>query len=183
MAKGKTNWCQKWGCGSFVALPRDVLRSHTYANLSPTANKLLSDLLSQYTGNNNGDLCAAMTLMKLRGWSSNCQLTKSRNELLLKGLVAQSRQGGRNNPTLFSVTFYSIDECRNKKTGLSRHEVLATSKPANTWKKFEPAKPVMNLKEAQKAQKKINAEENISSLDRQIKQMQAGIKHWEKRKN
>ena len=41
--------------------------------LSPRATKLLIDLLAQYRGYNNGDLCAPLSLMRERGWNSSDQ--------------------------------------------------------------------------------------------------------------
>ena len=155
-----------WGEGSYVSLPHQVLRSAGYANLSAWSVKLLNDLLSQYRGYNNGDLCAAMTILKQRSWKSNATLSRARKELLEKGFIAQSKQGGRNNPTLFSVTFYRVDECINKSTKLSRHEVMPTTKPANTWLKFEPKScRGMGLKSAQKKQSDIEAGKNILDLE------------------
>lgn len=184
---------QPWGGGGYVALPHAALRSHTYGNLSAGATKLLNDLLSQYYGSNNGNLCAAMTLMKKRGWKSNSMLTRARKELEEKGLISQSRQGGRHKPTLYSITLYWIDECFNKKTKQSSHEVEPTKKPANSWAHLEPdIEPVVDLKTAQKKQKAIEAESNILQLEKQIaanpnakdvKQMEAGIDHWKAQKN
>ena len=185
----KKNNTNKWGGGGYAAVPHRVLRSKGYANLSPRATKLLSDLLSQYYGTNNGDLCAAVTLMKPRGWKSNSALTKARNELLKTGFIAESRHGGKNIPTLYSITFYSIDECINNKTKLSRHDVNPTSTPVNTWMKFEPSP---DLLAAQKRQKAKEAENNILHLKKQIEEtpndryragMEAGIEHWKAKTN
>ena len=63
--------------GQFVALPWAILRSEEFAALSPFANKLLFDLLAQFNGGNNGDLCAAWRLMKGRGWRSKDSLWKA----------------------------------------------------------------------------------------------------------
>ena len=56
--------------GSFFALPHAVLEHENYTRSSPKAVKLLIDLGAQYKGNNNGDLCAAWSLMTARGWNS-----------------------------------------------------------------------------------------------------------------
>ena len=182
----------KWGGGSYVALPRNVLKSHGYANLSAYAVKLLNDLLSQYHGNNNGDLCAALKLMKVRGWKSNSTLSKARKELVEKGFIAVSKMGGRNNPTLFSVTFYSIDECINNKTKFSRHEVMPTTKPANNWAHLEPeGKQSFDLKSAQQKQKTIAAKGNVLHLEKHLKdnpgdkhfKQMAGIEFWKAKQN
>jgi hypothetical protein len=56
--------------GSFIALPRDVLRSPNYLALSAQARALLIDVAEQYYGNNNGGLSPSWTLMHTRGWKS-----------------------------------------------------------------------------------------------------------------
>ena len=68
--------------GGFVPLPFAVLRSQSFTRLSAYAVKLLNDLLAQYKGDNNGDLCAAWTLMQPRGWRSKDTLNKALKELL-----------------------------------------------------------------------------------------------------
>ncbi|MEE9354308.1 MAG: hypothetical protein V3U75_01830 [Methylococcaceae bacterium] len=101
--------------GSFVSLPHALLEHSNYAALSARAVKLLIDLYAQYRGKNNGDLCATLSVMKKRGWNSNDQITKARNELLQSGWIVQTKQGGLNlGPSLFAVTFQSIDECGGK---------------------------------------------------------------------
>jgi hypothetical protein len=70
--------------GGFVALPNIVIRSHQIARLSAHAVKLLFDLLAQYNGGNNGDLCATWTLMQPRGWKSRDTLGKALKELTTK---------------------------------------------------------------------------------------------------
>jgi len=99
---------------SFVALPHAVLEHPNFTKLSPRAVKLLIDMYAQYRGLNNGDLCAAFTLMKKRGWRSKDQLQKAKDELLEAGWLMVTRQGGRNKPTLYAVTFQAINECNGK---------------------------------------------------------------------
>ena len=99
---------------SFVAVPHAILRHPNYASLKPRAVKLLFDLYGQYNGFNNGDFSAAFSIMKKLGWTSKDQLFKAREELLQKGWVVVTRQGGLNRATLFAVTFQSIDECKGK---------------------------------------------------------------------
>lgn len=118
--------------GSFVIVPHAVLEHPNYTNLSARAVKLLMDLYAQYRGNNNGDLCAAFTLMKHRGWKSKDQLQKAKGELLEVGWLMITRQGGRNMPTLYAVTFRSIDECNGKL------DVNPTAAAPGDWKKSAP---------------------------------------------
>ena len=125
--------------GSFVSLPHNVIRSQNFVSLSAHAVKLLIDLLSQYKGNNNGDLCATWTLMQRRGWKSKDTLNKALKELRLRDWLETTRQGGRHKPTLYAVTFIAIDSCGGKL------DVLATASPRGSWKKNEPLPPMPNL--------------------------------------
>jgi len=112
----------------FLALPYVVVNSPKYCSLSPIAVKLLIDLYSQYNGNNNGDLAYAFSLMKPRGWKSKATLQKAKNELLAAGFIEQTRQGGRNWCSLFSVTWRATDDCKGKL------EVPATRVSSGAWK-------------------------------------------------
>lgn len=118
--------------GGFTPLPYVVLRSAGFARLGPHAVKLLMDFLAQYKGDNNGDLCAAWTLMKERGWRSRDTLNKARRTLLDGDWIVTTRQGGRHRPTLYAVTFYAIDECGGKLDVRSSHS------PPSTWRRHEP---------------------------------------------
>jgi hypothetical protein len=90
-------------------MPANVLRSAQFASLSARSVKLLMDLLSQFRGNNNGDLCATWTLMQRRGWRSRDTLAKAIRELQIGGWIAMTRQGGMHAPTLYGVTFFALD--------------------------------------------------------------------------
>ena len=126
--------------GGYVALAHVILRSESFANLSPKAVKLLMDLLAQYKGDNNGDLCAAWTLMKKRGRNSKATLWNALEELKEKGWIEVSRQGGRNRASLYAVTFFSVDECKGKL------DIAPTGSPKGTWKLNEPLPPLAKLK-------------------------------------
>lgn len=100
--------------GKFLAIPETVYNHNDFNSLNNRALRLLIDLLIQYNGYNNGDLCAAMTLMKKRGWNSNDQRQKALKELLDKELIVLTRQGGRKLASLYAVTWQPIDECKGK---------------------------------------------------------------------
>lgn len=125
--------------GGFIALPHVVIRSKSFCLLSSYAIKLLFDLLSQYNGGNNGDLCAAWTLMETRGWKSKETLSKSIKQLIEAGWLELTRQGGRHKASLYAITFYAIDECKGKL------DVQPTQKPRGTWKQNEPLPPMPKL--------------------------------------
>lgn len=115
--------------GLFALIPHAVLNSPAYAKLKPRAAKLLLDLMAQCYGVNNGDLATAFKLMKPRGWTSRDQLEKARVELEAAGFIVQTRQGGRNKPSLFAVTWLPIGECGGK---LDR---APTQTPLGYWKR------------------------------------------------
>lgn len=102
--------------GTFVAVPHDVLNHPNYIALSHRARSLLMDLYAQYRSwkDNNGDLCAAWTVMSKRGWKSKDQLQKAKTELLENGWIVLTRQGGRNLASLYGVTFQPLGECGGK---------------------------------------------------------------------
>lgn len=118
--------------GRFLKIPHNVLESDAFTSLSPRAVKMLIDISMQYNGNNNGDLIAAISHMKKRGWNSNDQIGKALSELRDKGLIVLTRQGRRpKTASLYAITWCSIDECKGK-----LEEVKSTDTPLNTWKQF-----------------------------------------------
>ena len=100
--------------GPFLMLPHNVLNHPKFVSLNGRAVKLLLDIAVQYNGRNNGDLCAPLSLMSLRGWKSSDQLHKAKKELVRNELIMVSRQGGINKTTLFAVTWVPVDECNGK---------------------------------------------------------------------
>jgi hypothetical protein len=96
--------------------------------MSPFAVKLLVDLAAQYKGSNNGDLCAAWSVMHPRGWRSKETLFKSLRELEHYGMIERTRQGGRKRATLYAITWRAIDYCGGKL------DVSCTRSPSGTWK-------------------------------------------------
>lgn len=113
--------------GSFTMLPHAVQNSENWLKLSPYAIKLFLDLMVQYKGHNNGDLCATWSMMEQRGWKSKATLQKALRELEHYGMLVKTRQGGRKLPSLYGATFHSIDECGGKLD-------VRPGPPLGTWK-------------------------------------------------
>ena len=99
---------------SFLSLPHHVLNHENFRCLSPRATKLVIDIAAQYRGKNNGDLCAPLSLMRKRGWTSSDQLNKAKKELVEKDVIRVSRKGGLNKCNLYALTWFPIDECGGK---------------------------------------------------------------------
>ena len=120
---------------SFVRIPHHVVNHENFRTLSCRATKLLIDLLAQYRGYNNGDLCAPLSLMRERGWNSSDQLQKAKNEVIEKDVIIVTRQGGLNKCSLYAVTWFQIDECNGKL------DVASSTTPPVNWKKRLPSPP------------------------------------------
>ena len=118
---------------SFVMMPHHVLAHDNFRTLSPRATKFVMDLLAQYRGNNNGDLCAPLSLMRERGWNSSDQLHKAKNELVKTRVIIVTRQGGLNKCSLYAVTWFPIDECNGKL------DVASTTTAPVNWKNGLPS--------------------------------------------
>ncbi len=114
--------------GNFAALPHRIMESSNYIRLSSHAIRLLMEILKQYNGHNNGDLCVTWKWMHDRGFRSPSTLDRSIKELAHYGLIMLTRQGGRHKPNLYALTWQAIDECKGKL------EVSATRQPPGQWK-------------------------------------------------
>lgn len=114
--------------GSFLAIPHAVLRSPNFISLSSHGVKLLIDLATEYNGTNNGDLCATWSMMKKRGWKSQDTLNRALKDLMSRGMIIKTRQGGMNYASLYAITWRSIDECGGKL------EVSPTAVAPGNWK-------------------------------------------------
>ena len=136
----KKNWLspERREPGGFAALPHCLLESKVYIRLSAHAIKLLNDLLVQFKGFNNGDLCMAWTIMEKRGWKSRDTLNKARKELLNVDLILVARYGDRKRPLLSALTFFAIDECQGKL------DIKPTERPPSYWRLHEPVPPIKN---------------------------------------
>lgn len=116
-----------------TVIPHSVMNHPDYIALSSNARHLLMEMARQYNGyNNNGDLCAAWTLMKHRGFNSPTTLNAALKRLINNGFLIRTREGRFLNPgkqcALYAVTWKAIDECRGK-----RLEIQPTQKPMRVF--------------------------------------------------
>ena len=128
--------------GTFSMLVHNYFTSPQYAQLSPRALKVLIDLLTQYRGQNNGDLVATWPIMKKLGWTSYDQLYKGIAELKERGWIEISRQGDNRRPTLYALTFLPINECGGKL------DIPVTKTASHLWK-YGTAKEKTALRSAE----------------------------------
>ncbi len=80
--------------GRHIRVYCSLLGSPAYRVLSFAAKALFTDLRSQVTGLNNGNLSATLADMKHRGWVSTATLSKALYELRSMGFIAVTRVGG-----------------------------------------------------------------------------------------
>ena len=125
---GPCSWSDIDGGMAFV-IPVSLIRHENYKRLSPWAHKLIADLSRQYSGFNNGYLCASWSLMRECGWNSSVTLRNAVLELEHYGLIQRTQQGGRNKPNLYGFTWRRINEKPGKPL-----DVGPTTVPSNFWK-------------------------------------------------
>ncbi|MBB1631081.1 hypothetical protein [Cupriavidus sp. UME77] len=80
--------------GRYVKVYVTLIYSPAWRVLGPSAVKLFMDLRATVTGTNNGNLNAALSEMKHRGWASSATLAKALYELRAMGFLAVTREGG-----------------------------------------------------------------------------------------
>lgn len=119
--------------GMAHVIPLTLIRHANYTRISPHGHKLLADLARQYTGFNNGYLCASWSLMKGAGWKSSETLWFTILELEHYRLLIRTQQGGRNKANLHGFTWRRIDE----KPGHDL-DVRPGTKPPDLWKETQP---------------------------------------------
>lgn len=78
----------------YCSIPWSVLDSRAYQGATPTAKALLLELLRQHSGSNNGHLHLAHKWLAPRGWVSKETVERARKDLLKRGLIIQTKQGG-----------------------------------------------------------------------------------------
>lgn len=78
----------------YCSIPWSVLDSRAYQGATPTAKALLFELLRQHSGSNNGHLHLAHKWLAPRGWASKETIERARDDLLKRGLIVQTKQGG-----------------------------------------------------------------------------------------
>jgi len=131
--KGRDNRWRDVDGGSAFIIPHTLLRHPNFRRLSPFAHKLLHDLAAQYSGFNNGYLCASFSIMEEHGWCKET-LWRTVRELEHYNLIVRTQQGGKHKPNLHAFTWCRIDEKKDKPL-----EVAPTMKPGNEWKVEVPA--------------------------------------------
>jgi hypothetical protein len=95
--------------GPYSAIPHAVLDSASFKGASHPAKAMLFDLMRQHNGKNNGHLHLSFSWLQSRGWKSRDVIQRARAELIQRGLLIQTRQGGLNiGASRYAVTWLHI---------------------------------------------------------------------------
>jgi hypothetical protein len=85
----------KKGYKNFVMLPRKMLRSEEWKELSPAAKLFYVHLKGKYNGSNNGEIRLYYSeLDGIKGLSSPATKSKASKELQEKGWIERTKIGG-----------------------------------------------------------------------------------------
>lgn len=95
--------------GSYSAIPHVVLDSNAFMGATDKAKSLLFAIIRQLNGKNNGHLHLAKKWLYNQGWTCDEGNRKAKKELIERGLIVQTKQGGLNmGADLFAVTWLPI---------------------------------------------------------------------------
>lgn len=130
---GKSTLKHKLNGSSFTPLRHDLINSEEFAQLTLAAKAIFFCFLGKYKGNNNGDLELPQTTGQAKQIGmSDKTLKNGLKELVEAEFLEITRQGGRNQCSLYALTCFPINE-----TSKQRLELKA--KPtSDKWRKPKP---------------------------------------------
>lgn len=136
--------------GPWLGVSLNFLRSTAFAKLSPLGVRMLFELIAQIKphGIGNGNLSAARSTLRARGWVSNKSIADALRELEEAKLIVVTRRGGRNRCALYAVTLYPL-ACDTSKLEVGPGSYTTfdweaggdkppTSEAPVTWKRGQP---------------------------------------------
>lgn len=95
--------------GLYSAIPHAVLDGTAFKGATYPAKALLFELMRQHSGSNNGHLHLSFSWLQGRGWKSRDVIQRAKDELMQRGLLIQTRQGGLNiGASRYAVTWLKI---------------------------------------------------------------------------
>lgn len=106
---------------SFALIPGQVIHSVNWSRASKPCRALVTDIAVQYSGFNNGDLTASISVLRPLGWTSSDTLRALLREAEHYGLLVLTRQGGLLiGASLYALGWKPINACNDRKTGTSK---------------------------------------------------------------
>lgn len=145
----------------YLKLTASVYDSPAFRTLPPSALKLWIDLRVQFRGGNNGNISAALTQLRSRGWSSDDTLSRALWVLLERGLLRRTREGKPGPFRLCSLyAFTDLPTARNDRLEIEGRD------PTREFAGWVPGKSYAPQSKARKMPKKKsllqNAEQHCS---------------------
>jgi hypothetical protein len=95
--------------GPLIILEKSVFETREFSRLSGNAVKVLIRIALGYDRYNNGRLSFTAREAEWAGFKSKDVVNKARDELLHTGWLKITRQGGRNAPTLYALTWRPVN--------------------------------------------------------------------------
>lgn len=133
MARDRVKAKGRGGNDKFAKLPDVVLRSQEAHSVPGEAIRLLAALAAQYNGYNNGNLSAALSVLRHYGFTSNDTVSRNLGNLERAGLIVRTRDGmfscGVPACALFALGWQRIDACPGK-----RLTVAPTDRPPRSFR-------------------------------------------------
>ena len=109
MARNKKEKRPELISGGYSGIPWMVLDSVSFMGASDKAKALLFALMRQHNGQNNGNLHLAKQWLYSHGWTCDEGNRKACHELIERGLIVHTKQGGLNmGPNFYALTWYDI---------------------------------------------------------------------------
>lgn len=124
--------------GGFLGIPKLVLSGPDVRGLSHAEFRVFVAIVSQYQGNNNGDLCATEKIMSEEGVSSPDTINRAIKVLLAKGLIVKTQNGGysgkdgKRKPALYALSWLPIDSIDRRDNGSWVQKIKGTRTPLRT---------------------------------------------------
>jgi len=124
----------------FALIPFEVIHSQNWARASKPCRALIVDTASQYSGHNNGDLTASITVLRPLGWTSPGTIKALLREAIHYGFLVQTRQGGLQiGASLYALGWKPINPCIDPKTRVCKLDdpAMAGTMPGH-WRIPQP---------------------------------------------
>lgn len=144
--------------GNFAMLPDVVLRSPEAHSVPGEAIRLLVALAAQYNGSNNGNLSAALSVLRAYGFTSSDTVSRNLRKLEGTGLIVRTRDGmfscGVPACALYALAWKRIDACPGKSL-----TVTPTDRPPRSFQAANIAKRSVRKSEQARSENRIGEAE------------------------
>jgi len=140
--------------------------------LSPSGFKLLIELNQQFSGFNNGNLCAAIKCLRFK-WNDK-SLKKARRELIDKDFIRVTKRGKGRRPTLYALCHLPINEIEKHNI---KAETTCTKRATGKREHYYPVRrdlPAEVVTAFDDARKKKEAKNNRLAESIQARQIKIG---------